>query len=1784
MTDSNIHDKLRAVFLTALMIGSVFGAGIAFTGGAAAAANTLSATGDTTLSAGDTVNFDVDNSTNTPDSIQVWVDVNGDGFYNTSEPHTTVSVQSGDTVESGSIELPSDLAEGSYDLAANQTSSLSAGISAEDTAESAFDVDNTDPVYNGASPTGDVTDNSTSFTVNVTDDGTNDTGVNSSTISVTVTDSAGVTHFDGEPDGTNVTLDGDEITVNAGNNWNYAEGPVNITVTAADEAGNSNQSTFEFFVDAYRALDVTPENDAEGAQTKHNITYEVNSSFEDPVKDIVLDYEETDIQSVGDLDLTLNGEPVDGLSVSSTGDGTTDLRLEFNEQDVSDGDVFRVFSGSDEFVNPSNTGDYNLTIEAQDSNENILETAETTLNIGTDANPTVERIELEDSPINTSNNNGQDRQVTIVFSEDVASVDAVEYSNFPGSPSSGDITSSGDLNGDTWNGTFSLQADSGADQNMTISVDATDDGENDYTANDSHEFIVDTQPPNVTANTSDEISGNSYDVSTEFEFENVGADTEVTYEYNSGNGFETIETAGDFNTSNVDDGDLMLRATAVDDAGNTDSDSGTTVVDNNGPSVEATLSSDTVVTETVDLTDAFSASNTDGNEVAYYLNETGGTEYTELSSDVLDTTTYDDGTISLKANVTDDASNTDSASVNVIVDNTDPVVDITSPTEVQYNRTGDVIDVEWDLTEDNLDYVNVTLADGNGNNVTYESTDGEGLTLENGSATTSNGEGLTNGTYDVTVTAYDDVGQTGTDTEAGVLEVDDLSPGELDIETPSSEVVTDSDSTLDIAYDYYENNTQTVVVTLNSSDATYNYTVDDSQYVNDHTRKSLAIDLNQTDDGEVTLEDGAYSVNITVTDSVGNENSTETSEAYVVINDNSASIDGVSVDESGTVVRPGDNVSVTYDYNDQVNGTIEFDLYQEVDGEDNVHIANLGSTEVEPTDNIDEKLEVSEVDGEDYYVQISSTNEFEEEAVNQTETFTVNQELPEITSIKTNAGTDTAVVEFNEDVYATGDSEFTVDDFAYQDVNGVGADAIEDVSGENGTHSVTLDLNGTVQASALETDLINARMGQIEDSAGAQVGTEAVALNDTTPPTLTESDITLEEVNVDNADSYAGVSIDVEEEVNVTVSATENSSINATYSNVAPGDAVPLTGPTLDLSNLSDSATLSLTVEVEDLSVAGYIADATETVEKDTVKPHVESATTNAGTDTITVTLNEPVTDAGFELTNASVATDDTVGDDATDTVYTVTTVNDVQPSDIDNASVQLNATAGTDDVENTVNSSVAVNLTDDEVPYFDEPAYTSNNETEVTVSFSEQVFNASGENLTVENFTYVNESGQSNEIVGVDYDESTQTATLTLSESVTGDHIGDHIESDAVDSVGHSVANTATIQTGFYVSEFEVTNPSDRVVRVNFTADEPIESFDVHLNSQDSTTHELTDTYASLNESDFEITETQAEDGDYEYVAETTVPRDGEYEVDASDFTAVGDEGTHSEFGSYVDVDSEAPSVIDSEIISYDGDTTIAVQFSEPVDDAGDLEENISIDGVSPYSITDVDETALEDNEVTVDVNGAVQTGDSPDVSFDAGTFEETAGDSSSNTGDETTVNTLEQQLSAGPNFVSLPAASGEIDVSTVVSELGGESNVNSIMTYDGGSWQSYNPTKPADEQDFESIEGGQGYIVDLSESAELEVNVNNVVGGDSAQEATPQSQQLEEGWNLVGQWQEGTQGPGHALTTLGDARAHSTAVYEQAEAGSYTYGQPDVFHPGEAYWVFVNEDTDYTEAQFGA
>ena len=1000
--------------------------------------------------------------------------------------------------------------------------------------------------------------------------------------------------------------------------------------------------------------------------------------------------------------------------------------------------------------------------------------------------------------------------------------------------------------------------------------------------------------------------------------------------------------------------------------------------------------------------------------------------------------------------------------------------------------------------------------------------------------------------------------------------------------TPSETVYKPMDGTLQVKYNYVDSNVDVVDIKLvddNGEEDTVTYNINDGDYVDDGTNKTVTLDLANTDTN-ASAGDTDYRVDVIVSDSLNNEDTYSTTGKFVVIDDTEPAtsdfntedrtnsqtnfsfdideVDGtdsgvdagtidLEVNQSGNTLFEGTTADSAVSFD---SDTLTFDTAEAGISYDDATPVNIN---VSVSDNVGNTLDTSTTEGPGF-------------------SFTVNDVDPVVDSVETEAGTNTVEVEFNEGVYANNNGTGAVDatDFAYQSDNG-GATAIDSVAHEAGDSAAVLTLDADVTASDVGSDLISVNENQVYDGNGIAVDhTTTTALDDTTDPAV--PGLTAGNVTAGNEENYV-VTVTAPNASTADV-AVKNSSSGDTFAQQSEDVSSGIAEFTFELTDL-EQGDVTIAANVTDLGVDRTSADATEMVTKDSESATID-VTGNAGQSHLEVTFSEPVTGAdnanNYGLQNLSVNDVHDVDDDQ---VYVLELTDTLDASDINSNSVTVNAT-GIADVTGTAASDANVQISDDTEPYFTRATAESGDST-VELEFSEMVYNDTDTNLTAENVQFQNSAdGVDHEIVGIEHTAGAMTATVTLNSSLVEADLGsDEIQvANFNDSVDNNNTQTLSITDEVQVTDVQLKNTSDYEVQIYFNATDKLQNFTADLDSQNTLVETADDQH--VDETFYIEDANVVENGDeYTYTVDYTVPRDGEYDLDLTNLEALDGESSATGFvDDKVEVDYTDPEPVDAEHtgLSKSGNSLVAVQFDEPVQKTENFDvSNIMVGGNESDSVTF---TGANENEILVEFDTVLATGDAPNIEFGVDTIEETYGDTAAADTSET-VDTLEVSISEGTNFVSVPAEFGSLDISE-----SGFSEMD-VMAYMDGEWKSYGSGA------IETMEGGQGYIVtaDADQAGLVDVTVRNEEPGSSAEDATPGQQQLAEGWNLVGHWQEGSQdaadGAGNALNSIGGSST-ATNIYTQDVSGEFSYATTDTFNPGEAYWVFLEDDEVYTASNY--
>ncbi|UWG47033.1 Surface protein containing fasciclin-like repeats [Halanaeroarchaeum sp. HSR-CO] len=366
-------------------------------------------------------------------------------------------------------------------------------------------------------------------------------------------------------------------------------------------------------------------------------------------------------------------------------------------------------------------------------------------------------------------------------------------------------------------------------------------------------------------------------------------------------------------------------------------------------------------------------------------------------------------------------------------------------------------------------------------------------------------------------------------------------------------------------------------------------------------------------------------------------------------------------------------------------------------------------------------------------------------------------------------------------------------------------------------------------------------------------------------------------------------------------------------------------------------------------------------------------------------------------------------------------------------------------------------------------------------------------------------------------------------------------------------------VDTGLSVTAED--NPSEIVVESNEKLDSlslTVETDDKHWDGYSNTVEDLSP---------------EKTDDGYEYTYKVDeLPRDGDYKATAT--ASLGD--IEATADATFDVDEESdPSVDYAAVIptSAENDVnsmTVRVMFDEPLDEKP---AGISVEGTDAKVIGI---TSPGDVEGIYDIqfDKEFQTADTPEITFAEDQVEGFNGNLNE---DDTSVGifTLSLGLEPGTTVLSVPAVTGSVDLDMAYEE-GRMSGVEDVWEYDAENeeWNGWSPD--ADDNDLESLKGGEGYVVKVSEDGGyVDLNAENLPKSTDNGPQVLNQKTVVEGWNLVGHYQLGNQTASEALSSIDE----NTDTYQLG----YTGDKPAYVLPGDALWVHADQQDGYSPTQLG-
>jgi len=828
------------------------------------------------------------------------------------DPAATVSVTVNGTAYpatnngDGTWTLPGNtinaLPEGTYDVVVTATDAQ--GNIGSDGTTNELTIDNTAPVVTVTPQTTSDTSPALSGTI---DDPT-------ATISVTVNDTAYLATNNG--DGT-WTLADDTITPA------LTDGSYDVVVTAIDTADNSDSdsTTNELTVDSNApAITVTP-------QTTNDTTPALSGTIDDPAAmiNVTVNGNSYPATNNGDgswtlADNTITPALVDGsydvlatatdAQNNSGSDGTTnELTIDSNAPTVTvtpliGGDTTPALSGTiddpaatvtvmvngttysatnngdgtwtlpDDIINVLPEGTYDVVVTATDAQGNIGSDG-TTNELTIDNSAPIVTVTPQTSSDSTPALSGTIDDPAASVTVTVNGVDYPASNNGDGSWALADNTITPAL----------------ADGSYDVTVTATDAAGNSSSETIVNAVTIDTTAPAVTvtpstgSDTTPALSGTIDDPNATVSITVNGATYPAT---NNGNSTWTL---ADNTIAVLPDGVYDVVITATDSSGNSGSDGSTNelTVDATAPMVTVTPStgSDTTPALSGTIDDPTATINVTVNATTYAATNNGDGSWT-LADNII--SALPDGTYDVVVSATDAVGNSgsDNTSNELTIDSTGPTVTVTPLT------TSDTTPALSGTVSDPAATVSVTV-----NGSAYPATNnGNGSwTLADNAITPA----LTDGSYDVVMTATDANGNSANDGTTNELTIDTTAPAVTVTPLTSGDTTPALNGTID-------DPAASVTVSINGIDYSATNNGDGTWTLPDNV-------IN-------TLPDGSYDVTVTVTDAVGNSRSETVANALTI--DSSAptiSVAPLTTNDTtpaltGTVSDPAATITVTVNGSD----------------------------------------------------------------------------------------------------------------------------------------------------------------------------------------------------------------------------------------------------------------------------------------------------------------------------------------------------------------------------------------------------------------------------------------------------------------------------------------------------------------------------------------------------------------------------------------------------------------------------------------------------------------------------------------------------------------------------------------------------------------------------------------------------------------------------------------------------------------------------------------------------
>ncbi|WP_281612696.1 Ig-like domain-containing protein [Flammeovirga sp. SubArs3] len=900
-----------------------------------------------------------------------------------------------------------------------------------------------------------------------------------------------------------------------------------------------------------------------------------------------------------------------------------------------------------------------------------------------------------------------------------------------------------------------------------VSVTATDEAGNSGSDSSTDELVIDLTAPSVTV-TSLTTNDATPSLSGTVDDNNTTVTVTVNSEVKTASVSNGIWTIADDELSSMSEGTYNVSVTATDEAGNSGSDSSTDelVIDLTAPSVTVTSLT------TNDATPSLSGT-VDDNISTVTVTVNSEVKTASVSNGIWtiaddELSSMSEGTYDVSVSALDAAGNSgsDSSTDELVIDLTAPSVTVTSLT------TNDATPSLSGTVDDNSATVTVTV-----------NSEVKTASVSNGTWTIADNElsSLSEGTYDVSVSALDAAGNSGSDSSTDELVIDLTAP----IVTVTSLTTNDATPSLSGTVD---DNSATVTVTVNSEVKTASVS-NGTWTISDNELSSLS--------------EGTYDVSVSALDAAGNSGSDSSTDELVIdltapivtvtsltTNDATPSLSGTVDDNSATVTVTVNSEVKTANVSNGTWTISDNELSSLSEGTYDVSVSALDAAGNSGSDSSTDELVI------DLTAPIVTVTSLTTNDATPSLSGTVDDNSATVT-VTVNSEVKTANV--NNGTWSIADDELSSMSEGTYDVSVSALDAAGNSGSDSSTDELVIDLTApsvtvtsltTNDATPLLSGTVDDNIATVTVTVNSEVKTASVSngtwtISDNELSSMSEGTYDVSVSALDAAGNSGSDSSNDELVIDLTAP-------SVTVTSLTTNDATPLLSGTVDDNN----ATVTVTVNSEVKTAS--VSNGTWTISDN------ELSSLSEGTYDVTVKALDAAGNSGSDSSTDELVIDLT----APSVTVTSLTTNDATPSlsgTVDDNSATVTVTVNSE-VKTANVSNGTWTISDNELSSLPEGIY------DVSVIATDKVGNSGSDKSTNELVIDMTAPTVSlSTSVSSVTNENPISVKVTFSESVTG------FEATDVTISGGTVTNFSGSEANY---SFDVIPNADGNITVNISSE----------------------------------------------------------------------------------------------------------------------------------------------------------------------------------------------------------------------------------------------------------------------------------------------------------------------------------------------------------------------------